>query len=276
ALFDAANGWGQPVSVKAMNTAIDKALQCGTAFVGVRNSNHFGTASYYTKMAASRGCIGIAMTNASAVMVPFGAMEASLGTNPISIAVPTSNPNRPVMLDMATSNVARGKIILANKNGTSIPDDWAITIDGEPTTDPVKALEGFVLPFGGAKGSGLAIIVDILTGVLTGSLFGKDVPRMYEDNAPQQIGHFFGAINIEAFMDKAEFLDRMQERIKQTVESKPVKGFSRVYMPGEIELSRKEKQEKEGVSISVEVFQELTKTGAKYGVEMEDFIPKED
>ncbi|MDQ0338105.1 LDH2 family malate/lactate/ureidoglycolate dehydrogenase [Caldalkalibacillus uzonensis] len=271
ALFDAANGWGQVAAVKALETAIEKALQYGTGFVGVKNSNHFGTASYFTRMATEKDCIGLAMTNASAIMVPFGSKEPSLGTNPISIAVPTGEGRNPVVLDMATSQVARGKIILAKKKGETIPAHWAITVNGEPTTDPVKALEGFVLPLG-PKGSGLAIMIDILSGVLTGALFGKQIPKMYGDQSSQQLGHFFGVIHIEAFMDKTLFYQRMQEKVQETVNSAPMEGFDRVYMPGEIELSRKKVRLEKGIPLPKEIYLELKETGSRYGVDIEKFI----
>lgn len=271
AMYDAGNGWGQVVSVQAMKATIEKAKTYGTAFVGVNNSNHFGTCSYYTRMAAEEGCIGIAMTNSSAMMVPFGSNEPSLGTNPLSIAVPAGKGKDPVVLDMATSNVARGKIIVAKTKGESIPEGWAVTKDGEPTTDPIAALEGFLLPMG-SKGSGLAIMVDILSGVLTGALFGKRVPRMYEDPEPQRIGHFFGAIKIDAFMDLEEFGQRMQEKIEETVHSKPAKGFDRVYMPGEIETLKMKKQWIEGIVLSEAIFRELEQTGRHYGVNIQDYM----
>jgi LDH2 family malate/lactate/ureidoglycolate dehydrogenase len=271
AMYDAGNGWGQVAGVKAMETAIEKAKAYGTAFVGVNNSNHFGTCSFYTRMAAAEGCIGIAMTNSSAMMVPFGALEASLGTNPLSIAVPAGKGKDPVVLDMATSHVARGKIIVAKTKGVQIPEGWAVTKDGEPTTDPIAALEGFLLPMG-SKGSGLAIMVDILSGVLTGSLFGKRVPRMYEDPEPQNIGHFFGVIRVDAFMKLEEFEQRIQEKIDETVNSKPAKGFDRVYMPGEIETLKMKKQLAEGIALSPAIFRELEQTGKQYGVDVQSFI----
>ncbi|EDL65584.1 Ldh family oxidoreductase [Bacillus sp. SG-1] len=271
ALYDANNGWGQVVSNLAMEQAIEKALKHGTGFVGVKNSNHFGTASYYTRMAAEKGCIGIAMTNGSAIMVPFGSMEPSLGTNPLSISIPVGQGKDPVMLDMATSNVARGKIILANKNNESIPEGWAITKDGKQTTDAKEALEGFVLPMG-PKGSGLAIIIDILSGVLTGALFGADIPKMYGDPDPQRLGHFFGAINVDNFVGKEEFYKNMEKKVKETVESKPSEGFDRVFMPGEIELDRKKQREQDGVPLSKDIFKELEATGEKYGVNIAEYL----
>ncbi len=265
ALFDAHNGWGQYAGKIAMETAIEKAKQHGCAFIGVKNSNHYGTASYFTRMAAEAGCLGMSMTNASPIMVSWGAKKPTLGTNPLAIAVPTNQ--HPVILDMATSTVARGKINLAAKNKQSIPDGWAINEDGEPTTDAAEALKGFLLPFG-AKGSGLAIMIDIMTGVMTGSMFGENVPRMYDDPEPQQLGHLFIVFNIEAFMDLEEFKARMDERIRQTVESPPSKGFDNVLMPGDIEQKTRSSRLAEGIPLSAAIYAELKQLGEKYGVEM--------
>lgn len=269
-LLDANNGWGQVAGVKAMNMAIQKAEQYGTSFVGVANSNHFGTASFYTRMVAERGFIGISMTNASPIMVPFGAKEPSLGPNPISIAIPAGENQRPIILDMSTSNVARGKIMVAKKNNEAIPEGWAITKDGKQTTNPHEAWEGFVLPMG-PKGSGLAIIIDILSGVLTGSLFGKRMPRQYDDPYPQRLGHLFGAIKIESFGDPDLFYKHVQEKIEETISSEPSEGFDRVYMPGDLELQRKKEREETGIPISTEILNELKETGEKYGVDLKDY-----
>ena len=271
AVYDANNGWGAYASVKAMEKAIEKASQYGTGFVGVRNSNHFGITSYYTKLAAEKGYIGFATTNASALMVPFGSREPSLGTNPISFAVPRAGGKAPIVLDMSTGNTARGKITLAKKTGGTIPEGWAITKDGKPTSDPLEALAGYLLPMG-PKGSGLAIIVDILSGVLTGALFGNHVPRMYEDPEPQRLGHFFGAISVEAFMSKDEFNERIEDRVQQTTNATPMEGFDRVYMPGEMEALKRERQLKEGITMSEDIFYELKITGEKYGVSIDQYF----
>ncbi|MFD1849567.1 Ldh family oxidoreductase [Oceanobacillus bengalensis] len=271
ALLDANNGWGQVAAKKAMELAIEKAEAFGTAFVGVRNSNHFGTASYYTRMAAEKGYIGISMTNASPMMVPFGAKEPSLGTNPISISIPAGEGVDTIVLDMSTSNVARGKIMVAKKNGESIPRNWAITKDGKQTTNPDEAWEGYVLPMG-PKGSGLAIIIDILSGVLTGSLFGKRIPRQYDDPYPQRLGHFFGAINIASFGDPDVFYQSIKEKIEETVSSEPSEGFERVLMPGELELMKTKSREENGIPISKEIFNELIETGLKYDVDINQYL----
>ena len=260
AIYDANNGWGAYASKEAMKTAIQKAKEYGTSFVGVKNSNHFGITSYYTKMAAEEGCIGFATTNASGLMVPFGSKEPSLGTNPISIAVPRPNGEHPIVLDMSTGNTARGKITLAKKTGGTIPDDWAITKDGKRTSDPEEALEGYLLPMG-PKGSGLAIMMDILSSVITGALFGSHVPRMYEDPEPQLLGHAFGVIDISAFMESDIYDERIEDRFKQTSESAPMEGFDKVYSPGEIEALRIEEQTSNGIQMSMDIYEELKQTG---------------
>ncbi|PZE19681.1 Ldh family oxidoreductase [Paenibacillus xerothermodurans] len=265
ALLDAGNGWGQVVSQRAVDIAVEKAKQYGSSWVGVRNSNHYGTAAYWTAKIAAQGMIGISMTNTSPVMVPFGSKTPTLGTNPLCIAVPSSS-GRPIMLDMATSNQARGKITLASKLGKPIPKDWAITADGQETTDAHEALKGSLLPFGGAKGSGLAIMIDILTGVLTGSMFGASVPRFYDDPVPQDLGHMFAAIDIESMLPLDTFLERMDEKERETRESAPAQGFEQVYMPGDLEYLRAEQARKDGIQLSKEIYEELLSTARRYGV----------
>lgn len=269
ALIDANNGWGQYAGKIAMEMAINKAKRFGSSIIGVRNSNHFGAASYFTSMAADDGCMGIAMTNASPLMVSWGAKKPTLGTNPISIAVPSRK--NPVILDMATSNTARGKINLAAKNNESIQEGWAITADGYPTTDAQEALNGYLLPFG-SKGSGLAMMIDIMTGVMTGAMFGANIPRMYDDPEPQQLGHLFIVFQIESFMGLDAFLDGMDERIKQTNQCPPAPDFNRVYMPGEIEQANRSKTLEEGVPLSKAIYDELKDLGKKYGISIEEFL----
>jgi LDH2 family malate/lactate/ureidoglycolate dehydrogenase len=271
ALLDANNGWGQVAAVKAMELAIEKAEEFGTAFVGVRNSNHFGTASFYARMAANKGVIGISMTNASPIMVPYGAKEPSLGANPISIAIPAGEGEEPIVLDMSTSNVARGKIMVAKKNRESIPDNWAITKNGKKTTNPDEAWEGYVLPMG-PKGSGLAIMIDILSGILTGALFGKAIPRQYDDPYPQRLGHMFAAINIANFLDTDIFYQHIKEKVEETVSSQPSEGFERVLMPGDRGIANMKIRKEKGIPISKEIFNELVETGSKYGVDINQFI----
>jgi LDH2 family malate/lactate/ureidoglycolate dehydrogenase len=173
------------------------------------------------------------------------------------------------VLDMATSNQARGKIILAAKNDDPIPEDWAITGEGLPTTDAKEVLKGSVLPLGGPKGSGLAIMLDILTGVLTGAEFGAKMPRMYDDPQPQRVGHMFSAISVEAFFPMTEFLSRMDEKERETRQGPPAPGFARVAMPGDGTHERMAMHREEGIPLTDEVYADLLAAAARYGVSHE-------
>lgn len=268
ALLDANNGWGQVASERAVGIAIRKAREVGTAWVGVTNSNHNGTAAYWTRKIADAGMIGISGTNSSPVMAPFGSKDASLGTNPISIAAPTRN-GPPAVLDMATSAQARGKIIVAAKNGESIPLGWALNAQGNPTTNAQDALDGTILPMAGPKGSGLAIMVDILAGVLNGASFGAGMPRMYGDTDPQLLGHFFVALDISALTPLAGFLDRMSEREDQTRNGTPAAGHDSVLMPGDLEAGRRAANLATGIDLSRSIFDELTAAARARGVDRE-------
>ena len=265
ALLDANDGWGQVASERAVELVVEKAREVGSAWVGVRNSNHNGTAAYWTIKIAREGMVGICSMNTSPVMAAHGSKLPTLGTNPLSIAVPSSS-GRPVVLDMATSNQARGKIILAAKNNDPIPEGWAITSEGLSTTDAREALKGSVLPLGGPKGSGLAIMLDILTGVLTGAEFGAQMPRMYDDPQPQRVGHMFSAISIEAFMPMTEFLSRMDQKEQETREGPSAPGFERVSMPGDGTHERMAMYRESGVPLTDEVYDDLLAAAGRYGV----------
>ena len=268
ALLDANDGWGQVASERAVELVVEKAREVGSAWVGVRNSNHNGTAAYWTMKIAREDMVGICSMNTSPVMAAHGSKRPTLGTNPLSIAVPSSS-GRPIVLDMATSNQARGKIILAAKNNDPIPEGWAITSDGLPTTDAQDALKGSVLPLGGPKGSGLAIMLDILTGVLTGAEFGAKMPRMYDDPQPQRVGHMFSAISIEAFMPMTEFLSRMDEKEQETRQGPPAPGFESVSMPGDGTHARMATHRHNGIPLTDEVYADLLAAAARYGVSPE-------
>ena len=264
-LLDANDGWGQVASERAVELVVAKARDVGSAWVGVRNSNHNGTAAYWTMKIAREGMVGICSMNTSPVMAAHGSRRPTLGTNPLSIAAPSSS-GLPVVLDMATSNQARGKIILAAKNNEPIPEGWAITGEGLPTTDAKEALKGSVLPLGGPKGSGLAIMLDILTGVLTGAEFGAEMPRMYDDPQPQRVGHMFSAISVEAFMPVAEFLSRMDQKERETREGPPAPGFERVSMPGDGTHERMATHREHGIPLTDEVYADLLVAAERYGV----------
>ncbi|MGC8970654.1 MAG: Ldh family oxidoreductase [bacterium] len=260
-VLDGDNGLGQVVGVKAVELAIEKANKVGVGVVGVRHTTHFGCAGYYALKAIERDMIGIVMSNAPSTMAPWGARVPYLGTNPIAFGVPTKN-FPPILLDMATSIVARGKIILAAKEGKTIPEGWAVDPDGEFTTDPESALKGAVLPFGGPKGSGIAIMIDIFSGILSGAEFGSHIGSLYDDfSKPQNVGNFMMVFNIASFCPVEEFKERI-ELMRQEIKGLPkAKGVDEILLPGEIEFRRYVENQKTGVQLSPEVIKELREVG---------------
>lgn len=264
ALLNAANGLGQLAGKLAMNEAIRIARIYGIGMVGVKNSNHFGIASYYTMMVLEQGMIGVALTNASPAIAPFGAVDPLFGTNPISVAVPAGS-QLPIVLDMSMSVVARGKIRYADLVGEPIPEGWALDSKGNPTTNPAEALKGSLVPIGGPKGSGLAFIVDILCGLLTGSSMIGEVRNVTDTSGPAKTGHVFIAIDIAHFINLETFTRSMEETIKR-IKSMKSKNNSPIYMAGEIEFRLTEKLQKEGLPLDEDVLESLKRVAERYNV----------
>lgn len=279
--FDAGGGLGQPVSYRAMERAVQKAKEFGAGFATVRNSNHFGIAGYYAMMALEHDCIGISTTNAAVLVVPTFGRDAMLGTNPISVAVPAGE-EWPFVLDMATSTVPRGKLEVYRRLEKSIPLGWATDETGEPTTDTERVLEnlkeragGGLLPLGGAgellgghKGYGLALLVDVLSGVLPGAAYANLVyPQDEEGNPlPSAIGHFLGAWRVDAFRPVDEFkaaMDDLQRRLKNAPRAE---GQDRIYIHGEKEYEETERRVRDGVLLNPKVTADLQKIGDELGV----------
>lgn len=267
-VLDAHNGWGAVAGLAGIRMAIDKARSAGVGVAVVRNSNHFGIAAYYAQEALKENMIGVSLTNASANMSPWGGKEPYFGTNPICIAVPAGK-ERPVIYDGATSVVAIGKIVLAAKKGERIPPDWAADRDGRPTTDPQVAVSaGNLLPIGGYKGYGLALMVDVLSGILAGAGFGPYVSNLRTLDAPQNVGHFLAAINIASFIDLDEFSKNM-EKLVQDIRSAPrAPGCDQIYLPGEIEWEWEDKRRQEGIPVPEGVLKELYALSEQYGIKL--------
>lgn len=263
AIIDANHTLGQISSTMAMRLAIGKAEKLGIGYVGVRNSSHNGTAGFYAMMALEKNMIGLAITNASINVVPFGGIERRLGTNPVAVAIPAET-HLPILLDMATSRVAQGKIMVASKKGVPIPPDWALDKAGNPTTDSAEALTGMLLPLG-YKGYGMAVVIDMLSGVLNGAGFGKMVntPTDYP-----KIGHSFMAINTEAFCEIDEFKHNIDALIDEITTVKLAEGVEKVYMPGEIEFNTKASNlARGGVVLQPFHIKELSAAAVKYGLD---------
>ncbi|WP_438390395.1 Ldh family oxidoreductase [Caballeronia sp. DA-9] len=270
AVFDGDNGLGHLVGIRAMELAINKASEGDCTFVAVRNSNHFGTAAYYAEMATRHNLIGFSFTiGAINHMTPWGGAEAVLGNNPFAVAFPTPEPF-PIVLDMACSVAARGKIIVAAKEGQPIPADWATGPDGLPTTNAIEALKGFVTPVGGPKGYALTLVVGLLSTMLSGAFFGNDVGDLYaKTTAAQNSGHLFGVLPVTAFDSLEIYKDRMARAMADVRGVKKAPGVERVYLPGEREYLSMNTRRVDGIPLGRSLVAELQALGDRYGVPFE-------
>ena len=265
ALIDGDRGIGMVIGHRAMELAIRKAGESGVAVVGVRNSRHFGMSANYAMQALAHDMIGIAMTNASRLVVPTFGREARFGTNPICVAVPAGE-EQPFVLDMATTTAAAGKLELAARRGDPIPLGWALDEKAVATMDPRVAQKARrLLPLGGSresgshKGYGLAVVVEILCGVLTGT-----ITALNENQDPR--GHFFGAIRIDAFRPADEFKKDMDRLIRELRSTPPVEGQKRVYVAGEIEFETAKERTARGIPLLGSVLKGLRDVSEELGV----------
>jgi L-2-hydroxycarboxylate dehydrogenase (NAD+) len=276
ALVDGGNGLGQPVGVWAMRLCIKKAKEAGLSFVAVRSSNHYGIAAYYSMMALDEGLIGISMTNSAPLVVPTFGKDMFYGTNPLSVAAPTWE-ERPFVLDMATSTVPRGKLEVYNRAGKDLPLTWAVDAEGNPTANAAEVLDnmlnrrgGGLSPLGGAteetgghKGYGLAIMVDIFTGVLSGGYYGPLVYGKKGEGAG--VCHFFGAMKIDAFGPAEAFKKSMDDLIRRLKGHTKAGGSDRIWIHGEKEYEKEDAQ-LEDVAIGAKVAEALKEIGQQAGV----------
>jgi LDH2 family malate/lactate/ureidoglycolate dehydrogenase len=255
-LVDAQHGFGQIAAIFAMREAINRAESSGVGFVAVRNAGHIGMAAYYAMMALPRMMIGIVSANAAPSMAPWGGTIPLLGTNPICVAIPTGG-DVDIVLDMASSVVARGKIRLAANTGKAIPYGWALDANGLPTDNPVEGLKGTLLPIGGHKGYGLALVVDVLSGVLTGSSFGPNIVSIHEVKDKVSAGFVCQALDIAAFADLDQFKSDIQTMIEGIRNSPRAAGVDRIYLPGEIEWLNKQERLVSGIPVPDSLQREL-------------------
>lgn len=264
-VLDGHNGLGLPNAYRAMDRVIDKAQEVGIAFATIRRSNHFGMAGLIAERASERGLIGYAASNGPPRMAPFGGARPVFGTSPFAVAVPTG-AGVPIVVDMATSVVARGKIIMADRAGESIPEGWAVDGGGRPTTDPHRALHGAVLPFAGPKGSAIAMMIEVLTGVMGGDRWARDVDDLYSDSSGVAgTSHCVAAIDIDAIIGREEFDANLADLIGQ-IKSDPQEPGSIVHLPGERELHAQEEALRTGITLSPHVVEELNELFASLDV----------
>lgn len=229
-LLDAGHGFGQVAAIRGMGRACDMARAAGIGLTGIRHSNNFGTAAFVAAAAVARGMAGIVMSNAGPAIAPTGGRRPVFGTNPIAVGAPGPADGPPILLDMATSQAARGKIRLAAAEGRPIPEGWAIDADGRPTTDPQAALAGAMLPLGGAKGYGLSMVVDLLAGLMTGSAFGGAARPLGDPVRPSDCGHLLIAIDVARFVAPDAYAERIAT-LRDAVRAAGDPGA--VHLPGE-------------------------------------------
>jgi LDH2 family malate/lactate/ureidoglycolate dehydrogenase len=266
AVIDGHDGVGHVLTALAVKEAVRRAKAHGIGAVAVRNSNHFGTCMYYTMMGAREGCVMLLTSNGGPAMAPWGGRKKIIGTNPWSVAAPAGR-HAPFVVDMANTGVARGKIYLARNRRLPIPLGWAINAAGEPTTDPQEAIDGIILPMAEHKGYAIAAMVDMLSGVLTGSGFLSAVHSPYKTAEKSNCGHFMIALDIAAFQPLAEFNARMDEFVSE-IKSVPVaKGFDEVFYPGEIEANNDVRNRKEGVQFPEDTLADLKRIARETGLE---------
>jgi ureidoglycolate dehydrogenase (NAD+) len=246
---DGDNGVGPLVGMRSLQAAMDVARECGVGIALARGSNHFGPVSPYSFIAAEAGFASMIASNASTSITPWGGTDARLGNNPLGFGVP--NPGgRPFLLDMAMSVVARAKIRDALKRGESIPQTWATDQQGLPTTDPKHALDGFLQPMGGHKGYGLALLVDLFSGLLSGAAYLTHVKSWLDTpDEPQNLGHFFLLIDTRVLGSGPWLAQRMTDFASILHASLPAEPNHAVIVPGEIELNKMEHQRQHGISI---------------------------
>lgn len=266
AVYDACNSMGAAASSKVMAVAIEKAHKTGISFITVFNSNHYSAAAYFAQMALEHNMIGFTGSNGPARMAPWGGSEAMFGTSPFAYAIPAGK-ELPIVADMASSVVARGKIILAAKKGEPIPFGWAQNKFGEATDNAQDALEGTVLPFAGPKGYAIATMIEVLTGILAGSCFTTAIKDLYTDfDNPTGTSHYFGAIKLEAFGPVQEFKDTMDKFILSVKNSPKAKGVEEVFLPGERGLNKKKQRLQEGIPLAQVTLDDLRREGEVCGV----------
>lgn len=264
-VLDGDHGFGQVVGAEGMRRAVGLAREHGVGLCAVRNGTHLGALAYIAAMALPHQMIGVTLSITNPVIAPWGGLVPKLGNNPLAVAVPAGN-RPPVILDMACSQVARGNLILASKLGKTIPSTWALDPRGQPTQDPDAGLRGSLMPVGGHKGAGLALVVAILGGLLAGAPFGAGCGDIFDMTRPQRFGHLVMALDIAACCPLPEFLQAMDGMIRDLKSSPRAEGVEEIWMPGEMEMRRREERLRDGFPVGRVVLDEVRAVGAEFGV----------
>lgn len=258
-VVDGGNSMGQIGAHFAMEQAIHRAEMTGIAAAAIRGSNHCGAMAFYVAQAIERDMIGIAMTNALPTMAPWGGAERILGINPLGVGIPAAEEH-PIVYDGAWSGSAHGKIRLYQQKGWALPEGWALDAEGQPTTDPAAAVSGLLLPIGGFKGAGMAMITGMLSSFLSGAAYGTELGSMETGPEPGEDGHFVMAIRIDAFEDVHPFKARVDHAVRQIHACRLAPGFDRVYAPGEKEALTQEAYARDGIPLNDVTLDDLKHT----------------
>ncbi len=264
-VYNAGNCMGAVAAKKVMEIALEKAKKTGVSFVTVINSSHYGVAGYYAKLALPHDMIGFTATNSVSQMAPWGGKKPFFGTNPFAMAIPASQ-QLPIVTDMATSVVARGKIMFAAKMKKPIPEGWALTKDGRGTCDAQEALIGSVLPFAGPKGYAIATMIEVITGIISGSVFGPQITGMAKADRPSHTSHCFMAIDVASFGSVQEFKSNIDKMILEIKGNPKAKDVEEIFLPGEIEQKIKIQRLITGIPIPDAILEELRQEGEASGI----------
>lgn len=246
AQVDAHNAFGFVAAHMGMSKAIEMSSTFGIGMVSVKHSNHFGMSAWLVQQAIEAGMMSLVFTNSSPALPVWGGKEKLMGVSPIACGAPAGN-SKPFILDMAPSVAARGKIYKAKRRGEKIPTDWALDAEGRQTDDPAAALDGVMLPMGGPKGSALSIMMDVFSGVLSGSAFAGHVTNPYDPSKAADVGHFLVTIKPDLFMSLEDFKARMDYLYKRCVSSEKMVGVDRIYYPGELEQIMETNRKENGI-----------------------------
>jgi LDH2 family malate/lactate/ureidoglycolate dehydrogenase len=265
-VVDGGNSMGQIGTRFAMDRALDRAQTTGIAAVAVRGSNHCGALASYVLQAVARDAIGIVTTNALPTMAPWGGAERLLGINPLGVGVPAGE-EWPLVYDAAFSASAHGKIRVYKQRGQQLPPGWALDSAGRPTTDPAAAIDGLLQPIGDFKGANLALIMGVLSSMLSGASYGTQLGDMYAGPKAGHDGHFVCAVRVEAFEDKTRFKARVDEAIRQLHACRLAPGFQQVYVPGEKEFLTEAAYRRGGIPLTVESIDDVLATARGLGLE---------
>lgn len=267
-IMDADNALGHVSSYNAMSEVIRRAKIYGISMIGVKNSNHFGTASYFAEMAVQENLVGLVISNGPPATPPWGGKEMYFGTNPLAVGIP-GGAKGPIIVDMATSIVARGKIIKAAKEGKPIKLGWALDMDGNPTSDANEALKGCIMPMGEHKGSAITMLIELMAGLLTGAGYGKKVAWQYDkESGKSNVGHMFCAINPKGFMDIEEIRVRMDNFYDEIKAMPKAFGYDSIRLPGENRRKNMNRNIENGILLNDTLYSTLIELGYEYNIKI--------